>query len=101
MEITADQLKQKIQDGESMVVDFMGTWCGPCKVLKPIYESVSHEMTEVNFYTFDIDSDIDFVKTLGIRGVPTIKAYKSGDEVFSKSGVLQREELLNVGKMVM
>jgi cob(I)alamin adenosyltransferase len=48
-----------------------------------------------------IDSDIEFTKTLGIRGVPTIKAYKSGDEVFSKSGVLQREELLNVGKMVM
>ena len=44
---------------------------------------------------------IEFTKTLGIRGVPTIKAYKSGDEVFSKSGVLQREELLNVGKMVM
>jgi thioredoxin len=101
MEITADQLKQKIQDGESMVVDYYASWCGPCRVLKPIYEAVSKEDTNTNYYTFNIDSDIEFTKTLGIRGVPTIKAYKLGDEVFSKSGVLQREELLNVGKMVM
>ena len=101
MELTADQLKQKIQEGESMVIDYFASWCGPCKVLKPIYESVSKEDTNTNYYTFNIDNDIEFVKTLGIRGVPTIKAYKSGIEVFSKSGVLQREELLNVGKMVM
>jgi thioredoxin 1 len=101
MELTADQLKQKIQEGESMVIDYFASWCGPCKVLKPIYESVSKEDTNTNYYTFNIDNDIEFVKTLGIRGVPTIKAYKSGSEVFSKSGVLQREELLNVGKMVM
>ena len=84
-----------------MVIDYFASWCGPCKVLKPIYESVSKEDTNTNYYTFNIDNDIEFVKTLGIRGVPTIKAYKSGSEVFSKSGVLQREELLNVGKMVM
>ena len=101
MELTADQLKQKIQEGESMVIDYFASWCGPCKVLKPIYESVSKEDTNTNYYTFNIDNDIEFVKTLGIRGVPTIKAYKSGSEVFSKSGVLQREELLNVGQMVM
>ena len=43
MEITTEELKQKIENGEKLIVDFWGTWCGPCKVMKPAFEKVAEE----------------------------------------------------------
>ena len=43
MEITTEELKQKIENGEKLVVDFWAPWCGPCKIMKPIFEKVSQE----------------------------------------------------------
>ena len=104
-QLTRQEFDTKLSSGDKFIVDFYASWCGPCKMMMPIIESADKLLTEqsssVSIYKFDIESDRDLTFELGIRGVPTIKAYKSGDEVFSKSGVLQREELLNVGKMVM
>ena len=43
MEITSEQLKEKITNGEKLLIDFYGKFCGPCKVMKPWFESVTEE----------------------------------------------------------
>ena len=40
MEITGLQLEQKINNGEKVIVELWATWCGPCKMMKPIFEKV-------------------------------------------------------------
>lgn len=104
MEITTEELKEKIKNGDKLVIDFHGLWCGPCKVMKPMFESVLREFRSINsdveFYTFDIDKDREFIISLGIRGVPTIKAFSSGKEVFSKSGIMMEEELKSLAKNI-
>ena len=101
MEITSKELKQKITNGEKILVDFYGKFCGPCKIMKPWFESASEELkknnSDVSLYTFDIDTDKEFVVSqLGIRSVPTIKIYKEGEEVFSKPGIMTANEVLNL-----
>ena len=67
MEITAQELKEKIENGEKLIVDFAASWCGPCKMLKPIYEKVSSKnTTEVQMYTMDVDANRDLAVSLGI-----------------------------------
>jgi thioredoxin-like negative regulator of GroEL len=102
-QITTQQLKDKINQGENFVLDLYATWCGPCKVmlgnLTKVNESLIKESTQpkYNIYKYDIDSDREFVvNELNVRSVPTIKIFKSGQEVFSKPGVMSPNEVLNL-----
>lgn len=100
MEITTEELKQKIENGEKIMVDFWGTFCGPCKVLKPVFESVSEIVKEdsssVNLYTFNIETDMGYMRELGIRSVPTIKGFSNGKEIFSEVGIKDTNDLLEM-----
>lgn len=84
MELTKEQLVEKINSGEKMVVDFYSTTCGPCRMLKPMYEKLANDLKEqnsdVSLYTFNVLNDADYaVNVAGVRGVPTIKSYASSD----------------------
>jgi len=99
MEITAKELTEKIENGEKIMVDFYGVWCGPCKMLKPIFEKVSSEnTTEVQMYTMDVDVNRDLAVSLGIRSVPTIKVFNKGEVVDTKIGVIQESEIMLMAK---
>ena len=103
-QLTTQQLKQKINEGENFVLDLYATWCGPCKImlnnLTKVNESLISEskgQPTYKIYKYDIDSDRDYVmQELGIRSVPTIKIFKEGKEVFSKAGVLSPTEVISL-----
>jgi len=102
MEISSQELRQKIDNGEKLIVDFHASWCGPCKILKPIYEKVAQDLktnnSDVSLYTMNVDSNRDLVMSLGIRSVPTIKSFSNGKEVTTKVGVLQEGQLHDLVK---
>ena len=99
MEITAKELQEKINNGDKIMVDFWASWCGPCRMLKPIFEKVSSEnTTEVQMYTMDVDSNRDMAVSLGIRSVPTIKVFNNGEVVDTKVGLVQEEVLKQITK---
>jgi thioredoxin 1 len=104
-QLTSEELKQKISSGENFILDLFATWCGPCKVmlsnLEKVNESLISESTDsprYNVYKFDIENDMDYMKELGVRAVPTIKVFKEGTEVFSRPGVMQPAEVLELLK---
>lgn len=102
-QLTTEDLKKKIENKENFVLDLFATWCGPCKImlnnLNRVNESLNDEDSNYKIYKYDIDSDREFVVSeLNIRSVPTIKLFKEGKEVFSKSGVMSSSEVLNLLK---
>ena len=103
-QLTTEELKQKMQNGENFVLDLFATWCGPCKImlnnLSKVNESLIKESNgspSYNIYKYDIDTDKEYVMTeLGITSVPTIKIFKEGKEVFSKAGVMSPNEVMTL-----
>ena len=92
MEITAKELQEKIQNGDKLVVDFFANWCGPCLMMKPTFEKVANENTsDVQMYTMDIDENREFVSSLGIRSIPTIKVFNGGEVTDTKVGVFSEQ----------
>lgn len=75
------------------IVQYYATWCGPCKMLKPVLESLSTEMTDTAFYRVDIDLYRNQAIDAGIRSVPTVVLYKDGEEVARTSGYQPKERV--------
>ena len=76
------------------VVDFSATWCGPCKMLAPVLEEVSEELTDIDFYNVDIDADADLAMEFGIMSVPTLLVMKDGEKKGILVGFKQKDALL-------
>ena len=90
---TSQELKTKIDNGESFVIDFFATWCGPCKVLTRNFQVLEYKGTSFPVFAFDVDSDMEFTKLMEIRSVPTIKYFKGGQVVETKTGVQTPDQL--------
>ncbi len=76
------------------LVDFSADWCGPCKMLHPVLETVSEELAEkVDFYTVDVDQSQNEAASLGIRGVPTMIIFHDGAEIDRMVGFRDKASL--------
>ena len=94
MEITSIELQEKINNGEKVIVDFWASFCGPCRMLKPIFEKVSSEnTTEVQMYTLNVEENRELASKVGIRAIPTIKSFNDGNVVDTKMGILQESQI--------
>jgi thioredoxin 1 len=71
-----------IKSDKPVIIDFAATWCGPCKLIAPMIDELANE-AEGRFKVakLDIDEAPAVASKLGIRGVPTIVAFKDGKEV--------------------
>jgi thioredoxin 1 len=94
MEISSVELQQKINKGEKLMVEFWAEWCGPCKVMKPIFEKVaSSNQSDVQMYTLNIDNNREVAVSLGIRSIPTVKMFDDGQAVQTKVGLLSENQI--------
>lgn len=75
-------------------VDFFATWCGPCKMLAPVFEEVSEEMSEVKFAKVDIDESLEIAQKFTITTVPTILIFKDGVKVDTLVGFMPKNKLM-------
>jgi thioredoxin 1 len=94
MEITSVDLQEKINKGEKLIIEFWAEWCGPCRMMKPIFERISNENTsDVQMYTMNVDMNREVGASLGIRSIPTIKVINGGEVTETKVGMLNEGQL--------
>ncbi len=82
-----------VKDGITFV-DFWASWCGPCRMFGPIFEATSEKISGVNFVKFEIDeSNRRTAAKYGIRGIPSVLAFKNGELIEARSGLMDEETL--------
>ncbi|WP_458627021.1 thioredoxin [Winogradskyella sp. PC D3.3] len=86
-----------INQDQPVLVDFFADWCGPCKMLSPILKQVKEAMGEdVSIIKIDVDKNQALASKYQVRGVPTMLLFKNGKQVWRQSGVLQKDDLINI-----
>ena len=95
IDFSDSDFESKLKNEDVSILQFSASWCGPCKVLKPIMEKLSDEFKDkANFYYADIDEKaINSASAAAVRGVPTVVVYKKGVEVARKVGGLPEQQM--------
>jgi thioredoxin 1 len=77
------------------LVDFYADWCGPCRMLSPIIESVADSLSgQINVVKVDVDKSPNLARRFNVKGIPTLLVVKDGNVVNRKTGMGTREQLL-------
>lgn len=80
-------------DKDMVLVDFFATWCGPCRMLTPVLESLASDRSSISIVKMDVDECEEIAKQYGIMSVPTLLLFKNGQMISKKVGFMPKEEI--------
>ena len=92
-QIDSKEFKEVIKEGK-VVVDLFATWCGPCKMLSPILDEISEEVTTTKFFKIDVDDNEDIAREYNVMSIPTVLTFENGELSNTIVGLRSKEDLI-------
>jgi thioredoxin 1 len=94
--INSEDFRLEVENSDEIsIVDFFATWCGPCKMLSPIFEQLSDEMNgQAKFFKVDIDENVDLARQFNVSSVPTMIIFRNGEVLDRLVGFVPKENII-------
>lgn len=106
--LTADKFKEEVFDytqskdwdfkgDKPAIIDFYADWCGPCKMVAPIFEELSEEYKDdIVIYKVDTEAEQELSAMFGIQSIPSILFIPEGKTPMMQKGALPKHTLKKV-----
>ena len=97
LEINKDNYEKEVVQSElPVIVDFWAEWCGPCKMMAPVFEKVSANYEgKLKFAKLDTQAEPELTQNFSIQGIPCLIIIKDGKEVDRIVGFNPESQLIS------
>ena len=82
-----------LNSDKKVVVDFYADWCGPCKLMAPIIEDLSNELTDVKFCKLNVDDDPELANEFEVFSIPTLIVFENGNVKDRHTGYMPKDSV--------
>ena len=86
--------KEVLNSDVPVAIDFYADWCGPCKMMAPVFESLSEKLKgKVKFLKLDTEAEGRIAMQFGVQSIPTLVIVKDGKEIGRSIGYMDEDSL--------
>lgn len=93
-QVTKSTFDETVLKADGIVlVDFYADWCGPCKMVAPIIDELSEEMSDVTFVKVNVDEEGELAQEYNVVSIPTFVIFKDGSVASQFMGAQGKEAI--------
>ncbi|MDY4812741.1 MAG: thioredoxin [Ruminococcus sp.] len=98
--LTEEMYQKEVMDTDKkVVIDFWADWCGPCKMMAPVVETVASENPDVKVFKVNVDQEPRLADAFSISSIPTIVVIKDREIIGSVVGYQPKTEIEKLLKL--
>ena len=95
-----ENFKELISSPKLTIVDFWAKWCGPCRNQLPILEEYAKNNQDIQVVKINVDENPELSSEYGVKSIPTLIYFKSGNIEYKTVGVQQENQLNEIKKEI-
>ena len=93
-QVTEKELEELLKGEKTVFADFWATWCGPCRMLAPVFETLAAKYADkAEFVKVNVDEEAEAAMKYGISSIPNVIAFKNGKVAASNLGFVPESVL--------
>ena len=92
--LTKDNFDLVKNSDKTVLLDFYADWCGPCRMVSPIVDSIAEEHPEYFVGKVNVDEEGELAAEFGVMSIPTLVVIKDGQIVANEAGARPKSQIL-------
>ncbi|MGN1052263.1 MAG: thioredoxin [Candidatus Scatosoma sp.] len=78
-QVSEKELETLVRSGKTVFADFWASWCGPCRMLAPVFESLAEKYADkAEFVKVNVDEEAEAAMKYGVSSIPNVIAFRGG-----------------------